>query len=176
MDKNKKEVSEKKESGDIIEILDCMEDTVTKAPVVWLTNKVIIEREDILDYISEIRNNYPAAMREAKWVKSERERILTEAQKRADDIQKNAEKETLRLIDEHQITRQANEEAEVIHSEAENYFNSVRQNADAFAEDVFKNLENKLSKLLSIVRQEHEEYVESVTRDYENNRNNNVKE
>ncbi len=175
MNKDRKDLSEKKETGDIIEILDCMEDTISKAPTLWLTNKVIIEREDILDYISEIRQNYPAAMREAKWVKSERERILSEAQHRADDIQKNAEKETLRLIDEHQITRQATDEATAIREAAEDYFNSVRHNADDFAEDIFNNIENKLKKLLEIVQSQHEDYINDANKEYEsfNNTENN---
>lgn len=161
---SKKEIAERKETSDIIEVLDYMEDTISKAPSLPLTNKVIIEREDILDYIAEIRQNYPAAMREAKWVKSERERILSEAQHRADDIQKNAEKETLRLIDEHQITRQANEEAQAIRDIAEEYYNGVRADADNFAEDIFNNLENKLKKLLSIVQEEREEYISEANR------------
>lgn len=161
MNKDKKDVSEKKENGDIIEILDCMEDAIAKATSVPLTTKIVIEKEDLLDYIAEIRHNYPAAMREAKWVKSERERILSEAQHKAEEIQKNAEKETLRLIDEHQITRQANEEAENIRSAAAEYYEEVKKSADMFAEDVFNNVENKLSKMLEIVRTEHDEYNRS---------------
>lgn len=163
---NKKEIAERKETSDIIEILDYMEDVISKAPSFPLTNRAIVEREDLLDYIAEIRQNYPAAMREAKWVKSERERILSEAQHRAEDIQKNAEKETLRLIDEHQITRQANEEADSIREAAEAYYDDTREKADNFAEDIFNNIENKLKKLLNIVQSEREEYISEINRTY----------
>lgn len=172
MNKDRKEIVEKKETSDIIELLDYMEDAISKAPALPLTNKVIIEREDILDYIAEIRQNYPAAMREAKWVKAERERILAEAQHRADDIQKNAEKETLRLIDEHQITRQANEEAQAIRDSAVEYYETVCVDANNFANDIFSNLENKVKKLFDIVQKEHEEFNDEIKNAYDNADNN----
>ena len=46
------------------------------------TNKVMIEQEDLLDIIKEIRLKLPEDLKQAKWVSEERDRILEEAQKR----------------------------------------------------------------------------------------------
>jgi len=166
MSKEKNSRNSNKKESDILETLDLMEATITQASSWPLSNKILIEKDDLLDYIQEIRTQYPAAMREAKWIKNERERILNEAKQSADSIRKSAEQETLRLIDEHQITIQANNEAEKLRKAAEDYVEQMKENAEEvkksaeeFADDVFKNIENKLEKLMDIVHKEHEEYI-----------------
>ena len=88
---------------DIMEIVDMMEEAIEKASAVPLTGKVMIDKGELLDYIQEIRLVYPDELKEAKWVKEERQRILSEAENRAEAIQKNAEETQMQLIDEHEI-------------------------------------------------------------------------
>ena len=64
---------------DIMEIVDMMEEAIEKASAVPLTGKVMIDKGELLDYIQEIRLVYPDELKEAKWVKEERQRILSEA-------------------------------------------------------------------------------------------------
>jgi len=84
---------------DIMEIVDMMEEAIEKASAVPLTGKVMIDKGELLDYIQEIRLVYPDELKEAKWVKEERQRILSEAENRAEAIQKNAEETQMQLID-----------------------------------------------------------------------------
>ena len=65
---------------DIMEIVDMMEEAIEKASAVPLTGKVMIDKGELLDYIQEIRLVYPDELKEAKWVKEERQRILSEAE------------------------------------------------------------------------------------------------
>ena len=74
---------------EIMEIIDMMEETIDKAPTVPLSGKILVDKEDILDYIQEMRLVFPDEVKEAKWVKEERERILSEAQSRSDEMIKN---------------------------------------------------------------------------------------
>ena len=90
---------------DIMEIVDMMEEAIEKAAAVPLTGEVMIDKGELLDYIREIRLVYPDVRKEAKWVKEERQRILSEAENRAEAIQKNAEETQMQLIDEHEITK-----------------------------------------------------------------------
>ena len=84
---------------DIMEIVDMMEEAIEKASAVPLTGKVMIDKGELLDYIQEIRLVYPDELKEAKWVKEERQRILSEAENRAEAIQKNAEETQMQLIE-----------------------------------------------------------------------------
>ena len=60
---------------EIMEIIDMMEETIDKATVVPLSGKIVVDKEDLLDYIQEMRLVFPDEVKEAKWVKEERERI-----------------------------------------------------------------------------------------------------
>ena len=71
---------------DIMEIINMMEETIEKASTVPLTGKVMLDKDELLDYIQEIRLVYPDELKEAKWVKSERAKILSEAEARAEQI------------------------------------------------------------------------------------------
>ena len=52
--------------------------------------KIIVDKEEMLDLIKEIRLKLPDELKQAKWVKEERQRILAESQKEADGIVKEA--------------------------------------------------------------------------------------
>ena len=86
---------------EIMEIIDMMEETIEKAPAVPLSGKIVVDKEDLLDYIQEMRLVFPDEVKEAKWVKEEREKILNEAQSRSETLIKNAEEKVVQMIDEH---------------------------------------------------------------------------
>ena len=73
---------------EIMEIIDMMEETIEKSPTVPLSGKIVVDKEDLLDYIQEMRLVFPDEVKEAKWVKEERERILAEAQTRSETMMK----------------------------------------------------------------------------------------
>ena len=96
---------------DIIEIIEMIEETLDKAPTVPLSGKVLIDKEEILDYIQEMRLAYPDELKEAKWVKEERQRILNEAENKADILVKTAEEKQRQLVEENEIAKQAKDYA-----------------------------------------------------------------
>ena len=71
--------------------------------------------EEMMDLINEIRIKMPDELKQAKWIKEERQRILVEAQKEAEGVVKEAENRIIAMIDEHEITRKAyDQKAEII--------------------------------------------------------------
>ena len=73
---------------EIFTLLETLEYIVERSRTVPLTKKGIIEKEELLDIVKEIRLKLPDELKQAKWVKEERQRILEEAQKEANDIVK----------------------------------------------------------------------------------------
>ena len=63
-----------------------------------------------MELIKEIRLKMPEDLKQAKWVREERERILEEARKEAEDVVKEAENRIIAMIDEHEITKKAYEQ------------------------------------------------------------------
>ncbi len=139
---------------DIMEIIDMMEETIEKASAVPLTGKVMLDKDELLDYIQEIRLVYPDELKEAKWVKEERQRILSEAESRAETIQKNAEETQMQLIDEHEITKIAYQQANELVSNAQQKATEIKSDTDAYVDDILNDAEHRLDLLLRKVRED----------------------
>ena len=94
---------------EIFTLLETLEDLLERGRNVPFSAKIIVDKEEMLDLIKEIRLKLPDELKQAKWVKEERQRILAESQKEADGIVKEAENRIIAMIDEHEITRKAYE-------------------------------------------------------------------
>ena len=92
---------------EIFTLLETLEDLLEKSRNLPFSSKSVVDKEEMLDLIKEIRLKLPDELKQAKWVKEERQRILVEAQKEADGIVKEAENRIIAMIDEHEITRKA---------------------------------------------------------------------
>ena len=92
---------------EIFTLLETLEEILEGSKNLPFTSKGIVDKEELLDIIKEIRLKLPDELKQAKWVKEERQRILVEAQKEADGIVKEAENRIIAMIDEHEITRKA---------------------------------------------------------------------
>ena len=144
---------------DIMEIIDMMEDTINKASTVPLTGKIMLDKDELLDYIQEMRLVYPEQLKEAKWVKTERQRILAEAEERADAIKKSAEEMQEKLVDEHEITRQAYEKADAIRDMSERDSREIKMDTDKYVDEILADVEHRLHLLLRKVREDREEHM-----------------
>lgn len=133
---------------EIMEIIDMMEETVDKAPVIPLSGKVMIDKEDLMDCISEMRLVFPEELKEAKWVKEERQRILSEAETRAQTMVKNAEDKVRQMIDEDEVTRQAVEQANQLINDAQTKSMEIKTDCDQYADDILADVEKRLDMLL----------------------------
>lgn len=136
---------------DIMEIINLMEESIEKASVVPLSGKILIDKEEILDFIQEMRLSYPDEVKEAKWVKEERQKILNEAQGRADSMIKSAETKMIQMVDESEIVRQAQEKADMLIEDASIQASKLRTDSDQYADDVLGDVERRLEMLLKKV-------------------------
>ena len=139
---------------DIMEIIDMMEETIDKASTVPLTGKVMLDKEELLDYIQEIRLLYPDELKEAKWVKEERQRILSEAESRAEAIRKSAEETQMQLIDEHEITKCAYDKANDLVNSATAKAMEIKTDTDQYVDDILNDVEHRLDLLIRKVRED----------------------
>ena len=67
---------------DIFEMLDELEEIIETGSKIPLTGKVVVDAEELLDCLDQIRSVLPEEIRQARWVAKERERMLSEAKKR----------------------------------------------------------------------------------------------
>lgn len=74
------------ERGKVMEIftlLETLEDILERSKSVPFTEKTIVDKEEVLEIIKDIRLKLPDELKQAKWIKEERARILDEARKRS---------------------------------------------------------------------------------------------
>ncbi|MBR2290515.1 MAG: ATPase [Clostridia bacterium] len=133
---------------EIFTLLETLEDILEKSKSVPFTDKSLVSKNEILDIIKEIRLKLPDELKQAKWIKEERERIIKEAQKDADDIVKEAENRIISMIDEHEITKQANERKNEIITTANDMYREYENNAKSYADEILQDVENKMIKLV----------------------------
>ena len=112
----------------------------------------IIDKDELLDMIQDIRMKYPDEMKQAKWVKEERQRIINDAQKEAAGIIKAAEDKIAAMVNEHDITQQAYEKANQIVDSAQKNSHEIRVGANQYADDVLRALEEELIKTAETIR------------------------
>lgn len=142
---------------EVLELIDMMEDVVEKAMAIPFFGRSMIDREELLDLIQEIRLNLPDDLKQAKWVKEERQRILDEANKEAASILKNAEEKMASMIDDHEITQKAYDQANQIIAAAQNNARDLRLGTKQYADDVMANLEGRVEKVLQTIRENRKE-------------------
>lgn len=136
---------------EIFTLLETLEDILERSKTVPFTDKSIVSKNEILDIIKEIRLKLPDELKQAKWIKEERERIIEEARKDAEDIVKEAENRIISMIDEHEITKQANEKKKEIIATANDMYREYENNANIYVDGVLKDAEETLVKLCEVI-------------------------
>ena len=150
---------------DIFTLLETLEDILDKSKTLPFTDKSIVEKEQFLDIIKEIRLKLPDELKQAKWIKEERERIIEEAQKDADDIVKEAENRIISMIDEHEITRKAYDKKTEIIADANEMYREITQGTTTYVDGILANIENnmlELGKTLSGVEMSIQNALETI--------------
>ncbi|NLI58522.1 MAG: ATPase [Clostridium sp.] len=142
---------------EILSILESLEDLVEKSVSVPFSGKCMIDKEEILEIIKEIRLKLPDDIKQAKWVKEERQRILLEAQKEANEIIKDAENQISSLVDEHEITKKAYEQSNEIVSNAQKNAKEIRLGTKEYADSVLNKVEEILLETLQVIKSNREE-------------------
>ena len=132
---------------EIFTLLETLEDIMERSKTLPFTEKVIVDREDVLDLIKEIRLKLPDELKQAKWIKEERERIMQEAHKDANDIVKEAENRIISMIDEHEITKKAYQKKEEIVAEANEMYRNIVRDTNVYADGILENVQNSVKAL-----------------------------
>ncbi len=138
----------------VVELLGELEEILDSSRAVPFSSKVSVDKEEIYDIISEIKMKLPNELKQSKWVIEERNKILIDAQREADEIVRNAEDRMARMVDESEVTKKAYEQAAAIIDSAKKTSKEMRLGAMEYAETVLGDAENKLNELKSVVYSE----------------------
>lgn len=142
---------------EIFTLLETLEECLERAKGLPFTQKVIVDSDEILDIVKEIRLKLPDELKQAKWVKEERGRILVEAKKEADGIVKEAENRIISMIDEHEITRKAYEQKAQIIETANEMSREISKGTKEYADNILEKVQGVLQEALATVENNRKE-------------------
>lgn len=137
---------------EILQIIDLLEDKVEQAKSIPLLNRALVDKEELLAAIEELRINLPDDMKQARLIKDDRKRIIAEAQADADEIINNAKARTEKMVEEHEITKKAYEHANQIVAAAQKNARELRIGARQYVDSLFADTDAKLTKAQTIIR------------------------
>jgi len=141
---------------DILNLLERIEDIIEEASKFPLSNKVMIDKEEILEVINEIRLKLPDEINRASWVAKERQRILNEAQSEADELIEKVKEQQKYLVEEKEISRQAQKYAKQLNEEAERKANDMKIGAYNYSDEILSKLQEKIKEINGIIEQNRE--------------------
>lgn len=147
---------------DVIELLGELEDLVDRGFEMPIIHKTFINKEDVLEIIGDISLQLPEELRMAKNVAADRERILADAQKQADQIIRGAEEKIVALIDEHEITKQATARANEIVAKAQANSREIRLGTMKFADDILQRTQKNLKSVNDTFRTDIAKLAETL--------------
>ena len=136
----------------VLQLLDELEDIIENSSSIPFAGKALIDRGDILDLLKEIRIQLPDEIKQAQWIKEERQRILIEAQKESDTILNDARKHIEEMIEKDQITKKAHKRAEEIVAQAQVNAKEIRIGARQYADELLAGIEKNLLDLVDTVK------------------------
>lgn len=141
----------------IMYLIDQIEDIIESGTGVPFSSKVLVDAEEILSLIQDIRVNLPDEIKQAQCIKEERKKILIEAQKEAEAIAKEAEDYIKKMVDENEITKNAYLQAEEILKRAQENAREIRLGTNEYADSILYKLQKQLSELQNTIENNRKE-------------------
>ena len=142
---------------DVLKLIDEIEDILENGSSLPFSGKVMVDADELYEIIREIRIKLPDEIKQATWIKEERQRILAEAQKDADTLINEAELRLEELIEEDEITKKAKEMAEEIVTKAQNNAKEIRLGALEYADNMLLETQENLKDLIDILNENRQE-------------------
>ncbi len=131
-----------------------LQDMVNNAKAMPLSKdkKVLISGDRIFDILDEIEDNLPAEISYAKNVVADRDAIIAEAKRNAEDIIRQAEERRRIMVSENEITRAAEGQAKEIIADAKKKSAEMHKAANAYVEDIMRRTDESITGYAQEIR------------------------
>ena len=137
---------------DIMYLVDRLEALVNGSRRVPLSSRIMLEEEDLLAIVEQMRQTIPNEVKQARRVLQDREQILKQAQSEAEKIVTMARERAEYMINQEGILTMAKERGEQMLSDAQRDAQTTRSEIEQYAVDVLGHLEQQLELQLHQVR------------------------
>jgi vacuolar-type H+-ATPase subunit H len=137
---------------DIFALIEQLEELIAAAPSLPVGGRIIVSRDQLLDFVDAIRNTLPASIVTGDRITRERDRILDRAEDEAEHLLERSREQAAYLVQEHTVVKTAELEAERLLNRAREDAVQVTQSADYYAQELFARLEEEALRLAADIR------------------------
>jgi len=137
---------------DIVYLIDRLESLINEAKRLPLTSGVIVNQDEFLKIIDQMRISIPQEIREARRLKEEREQVIARAQAEAEEIVAEAKGQVDGLLTDEELLKAAKEESAKIVEQARREAEKIREGADEYAIEVLGQLQDQLMTLQTTIQ------------------------
>lgn len=154
---------------EVIELLEFLQDLVDKASKLPMTNKVILDKDEVINTIDQIVNYLPEEMKKAQWIVEEKQRILRDASQQAEIMKKQSIDYYKQKVKNHEYVKEAEMRAEKLLNSAQRNAKIIQNGARDYAGEVLtglqKDIENYNQQLMQKISDDFEEFYNHVNTD-----------
>jgi vacuolar-type H+-ATPase subunit H len=125
---------------------------IQNARHVPLSTQIMINEDEVMELIDQVRFNLPDEIKQANWTVSEQQRIITEAHAEAARIMSRANERAEETSSDHEVLRRAERHAGQVIKDAQAKSDQIIREAEAYALEQLKQLEAHLGRTLATVR------------------------
>ena len=135
--------------------------------------KIVVNKEEIDELLRELRSKTPEEIKKYQKIISNKEAILNDARKKAEDIVNQATIKTHELINEHEIMQQAYAQANEVVSQAAMQAKEILDNATVeannmkaaavqYTDQLLAGIEDVITQSIDATNKSNEEIIESI--------------
>lgn len=128
--------------------LQQLEEMVRDAKSMPLSSSALLNRDEVLEILKDMRETLPEEIKQARWIVKDREELLAKARQEAERIVEQAGEDQLRLARKDEIVQRAMEEADRIVAEAEQQAAESRAEAESYIDSKLAQFEIALRRIL----------------------------
>jgi len=129
------------------------------------SSQVMVDEDEVMDLVDQLRFNLPDEIKQANWTVQEQQRIISEAHAEAARIMAKANERAEESVTDHEIVRRAERQATQIVRDAQSKSDQIIRDAEAYALEQLVQLEQHLSRTLATVKRGVEALQSSNTQD-----------
>lgn len=142
---------------EIFTLLENLSELLESGTKVPFSSKVMVDIEELREILEDIRLKMPDEIKQARWVKEERQRIMSDAEQEAENLIKEAEQKIITMVDEHVITKQALAQKEEIIESANKVSKEISIGTRDYADAILEKVEDVLRETMTVVHNNRKE-------------------
>jgi len=133
---------------DLAARLERLEELIQEAKSMPLSSSVLVNRDDALAMIAEMKEALPEEIKRARWIVRDREELLAKARAEGEQIVEQAHEDQLRMARKEEVVARATREADRIVSDAEDVARTMRSEAEDYVDAKLAQFEISIRKIL----------------------------